>query len=937
MRVLRAFLLVAATAAAVLAVGAVPASAAPPVCTDGSQSVRINTITSLVPNCGIVFPGPDFSSAVYTVTRPPEHGSVRVSSSITTTLRYLPHADYQGPDEFTYRVTTINGTSNEARISLDVAQAENRAPQCAVTPLPGVKIPMERWRFFEFHCTDAEGDSVTLRVIDGSEFAYNGEFLSGETVPRVSVIPLMGFTGADDFTVRATDSRGLSVDIPVAYEVVPRAPNAAPVCTAAPASATRDRPAQLGVVCTDPDGDPVEARVTVPPQHGVMSPVYPALSDMFRTHQGLYTPEAGYTGPESVTVVGRDDRGADSEPVVVSFTVDAPLAPMAPNCDLRAVENVPVRPGTTRRIPNVCVTFGGPSAPEITHEPEHGELVVRDGQFRYTPDAGYTGPDAFTYRMRTAAGAGPVKTQPVTVSPAANTSPSCGVSLPGRRPGSDDEPVVRQGIPASVRAACYDVDGDDVEIAIDDPSLGAVLGFAPLATLLPNEDPGITTAKAGTYEADRGDVGFDELRVRGDDGHGGEATGRQTLVVRPAGFNAPPSCGSTPAPMAVVVVEGGEAEYAEWCSDAEGDRIIPEFRNVAEGITIEPAASDLDGVVRTTVRAAQGKAGVRGMWMIPTDGRYARGAWYVRHVTVVSPPADVDRDLGPGESAGAEAEELPTAARPAQLRLTTLNEGRVKIETRSGSSPPGYSALGLTFDVTAPDATPEVPLRLRFRFDASIVPPGDLTSITVFRNGVAVPDCTSDGATPDPCVASRVVLANTDIEFVVRTSKASTWSFGRALVPPSPELLPGADAETPRSGGPGTTGGRITPDGHGGSSASSVPGLAPPSIAITRLPKLPVALAKGLKLRVASPFAGTARGRLTLDRRTAKRLRLSRRSAVVVATGAAPVAAGRQGTLALRFTKAARRALRRSKSVTLTLQVGVNDGPVTTQALRLRG
>ncbi len=67
---------------------------------------------------------------------------------------------------------------------------------------------------------------------------------------------------------------------------------------------------------------------------------------------------------------------------------------------------------------------------------------------------------------------------------------------------------------------------------------------------------------------------------------------------------------------------------------------------------------------------------------------------------------------------------------------------------------------------------------LVFRIDASRIPPGeDETTISVFRNGVPVAECTGAGAVPDPCIATRTLLGDGDVQLTVRTSAASLWNF----------------------------------------------------------------------------------------------------------------------------------------------------------------
>lgn len=109
-----------------------------------------------------------------------------------------------------------------------------------------------------------------------------------------------------------------------------------------------------------------------------------------------------------------------------------------------------------------------------------------------------------------------------------------------------------------------------------------------------------------------------------------------------------------------------------------------------------------------------------------------------------------------------------------------------------------------------------------------------------------------------------------------------------------------------------------------------------PVVKLGATPRLASALSRGIRVRVRSSTSGRARARLVLGASQAKRLKLSRRGAVIVASGAAGVASGRESAITLRFTRAARRALRRERMVVLTLRAEVDGGPGVTRTLRLR-
>ncbi len=127
--------------------------------------------------------------------------------------------------------------------------------------------------------------------------------------------------------------------------------------------------------------------------------------------------------------------------------------------------------------------------------------------------------------------------------------------------------------------------------------------------------------------------------------------------------------------------------------------------------------------------------------------------------------------------------------------MTTPNEGDVTTATGTpaGSPPSGYAFLGQQTVIAAPDAAVAQPLVLVFRIDASALPPGlDPATVTVARNGTPAANCSaSDGsATPDPCVASRQVLSDGDLQITVRSSHASTWTVLRATpVGPRPTRM----------------------------------------------------------------------------------------------------------------------------------------------------
>ncbi len=110
-----------------------------------------------------------------------------------------------------------------------------------------------------------------------------------------------------------------------------------------------------------------------------------------------YTPNVAFVGTDSFSYFVSDGKGGAAAGSV-TVTVNGPGGPnQAPTA---ANDNVGTTPGTSVTI-NV---LGNDSDPDgdallitIDSQPQHGTAVVQNGQIVYTPAAGYTGVDSFTY------------------------------------------------------------------------------------------------------------------------------------------------------------------------------------------------------------------------------------------------------------------------------------------------------------------------------------------------------------------------------------------------------------------------------------------------------------------------------------------------------------------------------------------------------------
>ena len=149
---------------------------------------------------------------------------------------------------------------------------------------------------------------------------------------------------------------------------------------------------------------------------------------------------------------------------------------------------------------------------------------------------------------------------------------------------------------------------------------------------------------------------------------------------------------------------------------------------------------------------------------------------FVASTTAASQP------VAAGDTVSTGGGSTPTADNPVITSVTSPNAGQVSIaeDPTITQHPPSsaYTFFGQEIHITAPDATIENPLVLRFEFDASVVPSSGGT-IVLLRNGELVLDCTdpaSESATPNPCVYKQETLSDGTIEIGVYTSQASLWA-----------------------------------------------------------------------------------------------------------------------------------------------------------------
>ena len=224
--------------------------------------------------------------------------------------------------------------------------------------------------------------------------------------------------------------------------------NDAPIVPAAGSASTgEDQSLVASVSGSDVDGDALTYAVVAGPAHGALS--------LAAGGGYTYSPDANYNGTDSFSFKA-NDGDVDSNTGVVSLTV-TPVddAPVAANGSASGVENASIAGALS-----ASDVEGDPLSFALVAGPTHGSVAFGSGgAFTYTPDAGYFGPDSFTFKANDGQLDSNVATESLTIAS-------------GNRP-----PSVSGGAPSAVLAEAgvgtAGVSSSTVAMAKSDPDTAA--------------------------------------------------------------------------------------------------------------------------------------------------------------------------------------------------------------------------------------------------------------------------------------------------------------------------------------------------------------------------------------------------------------------------------------------------------------------------------
>ncbi|WP_311772816.1 Ig-like domain-containing protein [Cohnella xylanilytica] len=501
---------------------------------------------------------PEGDSLTYTKGSDPQHGTVTVDPDGTWT--YVPEPGYVGPDSFTVIVDDGKGGTIASTITIDVTD-----PVVPVPPNQPPTVP-------DYNATTRKNSPITEVVegmdSDGDPLTYKkGSDPQHGTVTvdpdgTWTYVPEPEYVGPDSFTVIVDDGKGgtiaSTITIDVTDPVVPVPPNQPPTVPNYNETTPNNASMTGTVVGTDPDGDPLTYKKGSEPQHGTVT-VNPDGT-------WTYTPEPGYVGEDSFTVVVDDGKGGTTTATITVDVTDPGTTPPPSTPDPTPTPNAsPTVPNYNETTPNDASMTGtvvgtDPDGDPLTYkkgsEPQHGTVTVNpDGTWTYVPEPGYVGEDSFTVVVDDGKGGTTTATITIGVTDPGTTTPPPDTTEPPTEPPTETPgPPPSTTEPSPTPNVSPSVPDYNVTTGNDSSLSGTVKGTDPDGdplTYSKGSEPqhGTVTVNPDgtwTYTPEPGYVGEDSFTVVVDDGKGGTTTATITIGVTDPGTTTPPP--ETPEP-----------------------------------------------------------------------------------------------------------------------------------------------------------------------------------------------------------------------------------------------------------------------------------------------------------------------------------------------------------------------------------------------------
>ncbi len=423
----------------------------------------------------------DGDGLTYIKVSDPAHGSISGSGA---SLTYTPANGYTGNDSFLFKVNDGTVDSANALIRIAVAGGSSGGNGAPTANAQSLSTNEDTFKDVVLTGTDPDGDPLSFIIVDSPD---NGT-LSGSGADR-RYTPRANFHGTDTFRFKVND--GLVDSLPATITMTVNAVNDAPVADGQSVETDYQTPRLVTLTGSDVDGDSLSFTVVTGPSHGALSGSEPNVT---------YTPNAGYSGPDSFTFKANDSH-VDSALASVQITVNS----QGSTGDNPPVANAQSQSTNEDTALGLTLTGSDPDGDPLTFiivsGPSEGTLSGMGASRTYTPRDNFHGSDSFRFKVND----GVLDSAVVTVSLTVNSV--------NDKPIADAQTVeTPQDTAILINFTGSDVDGDTLSFIPGTPAHGGLTGSGASRTYTPTA--GYNGSDSFTLKANDGTVDSDPVIVR---------------------------------------------------------------------------------------------------------------------------------------------------------------------------------------------------------------------------------------------------------------------------------------------------------------------------------------------------------------------------------------------------------------------------------------
>jgi VCBS repeat-containing protein len=238
------------------------------------------------------------------------HGTTSVNAN--GTVHYVPDANYNGGDGFSYSISDGHGGTASATVAVTVSAVNDNPVAVNDTASTSEDTPIDVNVLG--NDTDVDGDALTLTGVSGAVKGTATLNVNG----TVHFVPTANANGTGAFQYSISDGHGGTAG--ASAQVTIGAVNDPPVAVNDSATTGQGVPVTISVLANDTDIDSASLAVS-----GVSNPAHgTAVANANGTV--TYTPNAGYSGPDAFGYTATDGS-AISNLATVSITVTAAPPP----------------------------------------------------------------------------------------------------------------------------------------------------------------------------------------------------------------------------------------------------------------------------------------------------------------------------------------------------------------------------------------------------------------------------------------------------------------------------------------------------------------------------------------------------------------------------------------------------------------------------------